>query len=76
MERASRGRRRRWSGRRIGCLEGAKRRAQNFAGAVDLRPATDEDFVKREDELHSDEELDPRIVDPATGRKTRVGGAP
>eukprot|EP00959_Pyramimonas_sp_CCMP1952_P346357 7254001-Pyramimonas_sp.AAC.1 len=45
-------------------------------GVVDMRPVTDEDLVKVEDELYSDEELDPRIVEVATTRKTRVGGAP
>ena len=42
---------------------------------VDLRPVTEGDLVKREDELCSGEELDPIIVDAATRRKTRVGGA-
>eukprot|EP00959_Pyramimonas_sp_CCMP1952_P168080 3512501-Pyramimonas_sp.AAC.1 len=44
-------------------------------GVVDLRPVADEDLVKHEDELHSDEEPDPIIVDAVTRRKTRVGGA-
>ena len=56
--------------------EGTKRYVQNYMSVVDLRPATDEDLVKHEDELYSDEELDPRIVDAATRRKTRVEGAP
>ena len=54
--------------------EAAKRYVQNYMGVVDLRPVTDEDLVKHEDELYSDEELDPRIVDAATRRKTHVGG--
>ena len=54
--------------------EETKRYVQNCMGVVDLRPVTDEDLVKHEDELYSDEELDPRIVDAATRRKTRVGG--
>ena len=56
--------------------EETKRYVQNYVGVVDLRPVTDEDLVKHEDELYSDEELDPRIVDAATRRKTLVGGAP
>ena len=54
--------------------EETKRYVQNYIGVVDLRPVTDEDLVKHEDELYSDEELDPRIVDAATRRKTHVGG--
>ena len=54
--------------------EETKRYVQNYMGVVDLRPVTEDDHVKREDELYSDEELDPRIADAATRRKTRVGG--
>eukprot|EP00959_Pyramimonas_sp_CCMP1952_P212247 4441466-Pyramimonas_sp.AAC.1 len=43
-------------------------------GVVDLRPVTENDLVKHDDEVYSDEELDPRIVDAATRRKTHVGG--
>eukprot|EP00959_Pyramimonas_sp_CCMP1952_P217482 4548229-Pyramimonas_sp.AAC.1 len=56
--------------------EETKRHVHNYMGVVDLRPVTDEDQVEGEDELHSDEELDPRIVDAATMRKTRARGAP
>ena len=53
--------------------EETKRRVQNYMGLADLRPATDEDFVKHE-ERYSDEELDPRIDGATTRRKTHVGG--
>eukprot|EP00959_Pyramimonas_sp_CCMP1952_P168156 3513958-Pyramimonas_sp.AAC.1 len=56
--------------------EETKRYVQNYMGVVDMRPVTDEDQVKGEDELYSDEELDPRIVEVVTIRKTHVGGAP
>eukprot|EP00959_Pyramimonas_sp_CCMP1952_P332691 6966949-Pyramimonas_sp.AAC.1 len=58
--------------------EETKRYVQSYMGVVDMnvRPVTDEDLVKHEDELYSDEELDPIIVDAATRRKTHVGGAP
>ena len=56
--------------------EETKRYVQNYMSVVDLRPVTEEDLVKHEDELYSDEELDPKIVDAATRRKTRVGGTP
>eukprot|EP00959_Pyramimonas_sp_CCMP1952_P252495 5275616-Pyramimonas_sp.AAC.1 len=55
--------------------EETKRHVQNYMGVVDLRPITEEDLAKHEGELRSDEELGPRIVDAATRRKTRVGGA-
>ena len=38
-----------------------KGRVQNYAGALDWRPATDSALVRSEDEMHSDEELDSRI---------------
>eukprot|EP00959_Pyramimonas_sp_CCMP1952_P430972 9026147-Pyramimonas_sp.AAC.1 len=56
--------------------EETKRHVQNYMGVVDLRPITDDDLVKQEGELYSDEELDPRIVDAATRRKMHAGGAP
>ena len=62
-----------WLKKGMPCEE-TKRYVQNYMGVVDLRPVTDEDLVKHEDELYSDEELDPRIVDAATRRKTHVGG--
>ena len=62
-----------WLRKGMPCEE-TKRYVQNYMGVVDLRPVTDEDLVKHEDELYSDEELDPRIVDAATRRKTHVGG--
>ena len=55
--------------------EETKRYVQNYMSVVDLRPVTEDDLVKHDDELYSDEELDPRIVDAATRRKTHVGGA-
>eukprot|EP00959_Pyramimonas_sp_CCMP1952_P125664 2627926-Pyramimonas_sp.AAC.1 len=58
--------------------EETKRYVQNYTGVVDLRPATGEDLVKREDELYSDEELDPgkRGRRASGGRpwKERTGG--
>ena len=62
-----------WLKKGMPCEE-TKRYVQNYMGVVDLRPVTEEDLVKHEDELYSDEELDPRIVDAATRRKTHVGG--
>ena len=62
-----------WLKQGMPCEE-TKRYVQNYMSVVDLRPVTGEDLVKHEDELYSDEELDPRIVDAATRRKTRVGG--
>ena len=62
-----------WFRKGMPCEE-TKRYVQNYMGVVDMRPVTDEDLVKGEDELYSDEELDPRIVDAATIRKTHVGG--
>ena len=62
-----------WLKKGMPCEE-TRRYVQNYMSVVDLRPVTDEDLVKHEDELYSDEELDPRIVDEATRRKTHVGG--
>ena len=53
-----------------------KRYVQNYMGAVDMRPVADEDLVKHEDDLYSDEELGPRMAEAAARLKTRVGGAP
>ena len=55
--------------------EETKRYVQNYTRAADMRPATDEYLIKREDELHINEDLDPTIVDAAARRRARVGGA-
>eukprot|EP00959_Pyramimonas_sp_CCMP1952_P203023 4245791-Pyramimonas_sp.AAC.1 len=36
--------------------EETRRYVQNYMGVVDTRPVADEDLVKGEDELHSDED--------------------
>ena len=46
-----------WLKKGMPCEE-TKRYVQNYMGVVDMRPVTDEDLVKHEDELYSDEELD------------------
>ena len=43
-----------WLKKGMSCEE-SKRYVQNYMGVVDLRPVTEEDLVKHEDKLYSDE---------------------
>eukprot|EP00959_Pyramimonas_sp_CCMP1952_P226884 4743599-Pyramimonas_sp.AAC.1 len=56
--------------------EDTTRCVQNYMGAVGMRLVIDEDLVKHEDEVYSDDELGPRMAEAAARLKTRVGGAP
>ena len=47
-----------WLKKGVPCEE-TKRYVQNYMGVVDLRPVTDEDLLKHEDELYSDEDFGP-----------------